>query len=696
MADKNGKKWYEDGYDQTSDPNVKTNKEIPVTSMGPTSDNTKTVVSKDEAFDMGINPDTLPTEFELKHPNLTGSKATDSNGYIDRDGNVHLNSKYSEARAEKAKADLKAEQEKPVADTWQEKIKKGIASDEDLKTAYDAYKAGTYTPGPKTKEAFAKFEAPEVSKEDVKDAVKDAAKEKMDEVEDAAEEAENAQNEASKENAEKLDKMDSFHIGTNMGETDPTLTPEMQEELDTNKQKVKDSYWTNLLYGNGKGSVKDNADAKAEKEAKYKEFMKDNPSMIKAIFGKNSGLNAGDRLLRLGELLASIGADAFGGAYAGFNGKDIPDHNEGRYEKIYNKALNNQYDRQQKQFEAENDITVEKTRYNEAIKSNAVLKDLPDDIQSTLADSMTTGLSLNEMKDLLKDTPYAGNAEQILDAFNKTRDSFSSVTTQRGNAKDVESKELNIKSQTLSNAITAAKSANELQAQITAIDSNIRELETMKKNLAKADQDSYFEYINSYLGYLKGVTTTSNNQGKNANSGWSASATVNGGIPVIKGSVTGGGNHSWGTTEYNNVAKDVLALANIPTAEKGAKNFKEYQAQYTQSICDSIDAQIEDLTVAREAAKARLAEFEKNVNDGIVKAPHMKQWLVREDGTKIELHPDDSIYATKNELTSTKDDGSDVVQMEQEDPAIVIQRKLGHTGCPINKNFDYYLNKLRG
>lgn len=39
-------------------------------------------------------------------------------------------------------------------DTWQNRIKNGKASDDDMKTAYDAWKRGEYTPGPKTLEYF--------------------------------------------------------------------------------------------------------------------------------------------------------------------------------------------------------------------------------------------------------------------------------------------------------------------------------------------------------------------------------------------------------------------------------------------------------------------------------------------------------------------------------------------------------------
>ena len=84
------------------------------------------------------------------------------------------------------------------------------------------------------------------------------------------------------------------------------------------------------------------------------------------------------------------------------------------------------------------------------------------------------------------------------------------------------------------------------------------------------------------------------------------------------------------------------------------------------------------------------------VKDGIIRAPRIPQKIVRADGTEIQLDPNDNVYATKNELTTEKDDGSDIVHMTQSDEAVTVQKKLGYCGGVINKDFDYYLSKLRG
>ena len=84
------------------------------------------------------------------------------------------------------------------------------------------------------------------------------------------------------------------------------------------------------------------------------------------------------------------------------------------------------------------------------------------------------------------------------------------------------------------------------------------------------------------------------------------------------------------------------------------------------------------------------------IKDGIVRAKGIPQKIVRADGSEIQLDPNDNVYATKNELTTEKDDGSDIVHMTQNDEAVTVQKRLGYAGGAINKDFDYYLSKLRG
>lgn len=81
---------------------------IPTTEMRSAEpDKTKTVLSREEAAKAGIKTKGLPTQFELEHPVLSGSNrsVSDENGWIDNDGNVHLNSRNTEARTKAAQED---------------------------------------------------------------------------------------------------------------------------------------------------------------------------------------------------------------------------------------------------------------------------------------------------------------------------------------------------------------------------------------------------------------------------------------------------------------------------------------------------------------------------------------------------------------------------------------------------------------
>lgn len=61
----------------------------------------KTVLTKDEAKAAGYNLEDYPTEAFVNR-----GMANDKNGYIDAEGNLHLNSKYNENRSAKAKDDI--------------------------------------------------------------------------------------------------------------------------------------------------------------------------------------------------------------------------------------------------------------------------------------------------------------------------------------------------------------------------------------------------------------------------------------------------------------------------------------------------------------------------------------------------------------------------------------------------------------
>lgn len=108
-------KWNSDGKSGTAIrkgaklPKVKST--IPVTEMKVSEPGkTKTVLSREEAVKAGIKTGRLPTQFELEHPALSDSNrnVSDENGWIDNDGNVHLNSRTNEARSKAVESDTAA------------------------------------------------------------------------------------------------------------------------------------------------------------------------------------------------------------------------------------------------------------------------------------------------------------------------------------------------------------------------------------------------------------------------------------------------------------------------------------------------------------------------------------------------------------------------------------------------------------
>ena len=105
---------------------------IPTTEMGPAEPGkTKTVLNREEAAKAGIKTKGLPTQFELEHPVLSGSfgNVTDENGWIDNDGNVHLNSRATEART-------KAAQEGKALSQYESDLKNGKFDAKDINGNY--------------------------------------------------------------------------------------------------------------------------------------------------------------------------------------------------------------------------------------------------------------------------------------------------------------------------------------------------------------------------------------------------------------------------------------------------------------------------------------------------------------------------------------------------------------------------------
>lgn len=645
-------------------------------SIGNANPNNKKILTKKEAEAAGIDWRSLPTQYDLDHPVLSGNKKTDANGYIDKDGNVHLNSTYNEARAAALEDDVKNDRDYRTAKVLSQREQDMKNKKFDAKNIDDTYSwsnAELVTERQNARDnkdvelekalqaeinrRYAAGEAPEFGPSKAKN-TNEKTEDKME-----------------VENAEDTGNTERFQVGEN------TESQDFIGETDKDNGKKKSSYWTNILYGNDRGSVKDNKEAKAEKEKKMDEFLKNNPNLVKAIFSKNSGLNFGERVARLGEMLAMIGSDATRGAYAGFNHQALPDATKGRYSEIYKNAINNQYQRKQDVFESENKANIDKANRVSILKSSPIFAKLDDGLLSQLADNMVSGISEaewdNYANELRKRNFSDTEIQEMKTKFNQLRDTFSDVTTQRSNVVDLNGKEFDLMRK-------PQQAIAELQNQKAKLQEQLVKVRTLK-------YEQLADFMQTFKNTYAGIQSVSKSMSENKEFGYNASTSVRGGIPVISGSVSGGVNGSNGSTSASGTNTDKLALEGLSTGKTTAEEWNKDTATYRKALEASIKEAIKEI----DAQISSLKRFH-SIDDGIVKAPHMKQWLVREDGTRIALNPDDSIYATKNKLTTKKDKKSEeIIPMEKEDKAVIIQRKLGYNNNgKIVKQTDYYLSKL--
>ena len=645
-------------------------------SIGNADPNSKTVLTKEEAEKAGINWRTLPTQYELEHPILTGNKKNDSNGWVDSDGKIHLNGVTTEARNNAVIEDRKNNSDYRTAKAPSQReldMRNGNFNTKNVD--------GTYTWSNEelisTRETARKNKDTELESAIQKEINRRYAAGEAPEFNPTPKKEEPKDKQTVEQKTEETDETGNFQVGSNTDDKEFTDETDIKEET-----PKKSSYWTNFLYGNDKGSIQNDKEAQAEKEKKMDDFLKNNPNLIKAIFGKNSGLNFGERVARLGEMLAMIGADATRGAYAGFNHQALPEATKGRYSEIYNNALKNQYERKQDVFESENKATIDKANRLSILKSSPILSKLDDDMLSQLADKTITGITEAEWdkyeNDLQKKGYKPQEIEEIKSTFNTLRNTFSDITTQRGNVVELNGKEFDLMRK-------PQQAIAELQAQKAKLNEQLVKVRTLK-------YDQLASFLQSFKSAYAGIQSVSNSMSENKEFGYNTSATVSGGIPVVKGSVSGGVNGGTDSGKSTETNTDKLALEGLQTGKIAAEEWNKDTDTYRRLLEDSIKEAIKEI----DNQIAALKKFH-SIDDGIVKAPHMKQWLVREDGTRIALNPNDNIYATKNKLTTKKDNKSeDVVPMEKEDKVVVIQKKLGHNGDKrIIKQSDYYLTKLR-
>lgn len=483
-------------------------------------------------------------------------------------------------------------------------------------------------------------------------------------------------------------------------ETDPEISNELENVIEkTPEQLSKEEKEAKKAARKAKNKEAWGKFLKGDAE-KYQEFLsKTNPNLVKAVFG-NSGITLGDRLAGLGEILATLAADTANGIYAGVNKTGFTPV-QGKMSKIYNNAAESEMARRQARLEATNKSKIDADEIMSYIRNTTSLSKLPEEKLQKLA-SLSVGKELTK-EEFIKQLDLGGESSDVIntayDDYKYVHKMWQTGTERyKGNLENV-SAELDITSKQLSNIAFQLNTEQQLQDYINGLERAKADIKADILKIKDATQEEYFKYIEKFLGYLSGTETMASQAAEGKTSGWDFNANAKVGYGPIGAQIGGGANGE--TTANTSLASnvDVLKKYNIPVAEAGAANWVKDRQQYVNGLTAALNEQLKELQTAIDEAKARKEKISKKVDaaidDGIVKAPHMKQWILREDGTKIRLNPNDSIYATKKKLTSKKDDGKDIVPMEKEDKAIVIQKKLGYKDSPINKDFGYYLTKLK-
>lgn len=482
-------------------------------------------------------------------------------------------------------------------------------------------------------------------------------------------------------------------------ETDPEISNELANVIEkTPEQLLEEEKEAKKAAKKAKNKEAWGKFLKGDAE-KYQEFLsKTNPNLVKAVFG-NSGITLADRLAGLGEILATLTANTANGIYAGVNKTGFSPV-QGKMSKIYNNAAESEMARRQARLEATNKSKIDADEIMSYIRNTTSLSKLPEEKLQKLA-SLSVGKELSK-EEFIKQLDLGGENSDVIntayDDYKYVHKMWQTGTERyKGNLENV-SAELDITSKQLSNIAFQLNTEQQLQDYINGLERAKADIKADILKIKDATQEEYFKYIEKFLGYLSGTETMASQAAEGKTSGWDFNANAKVGYGPIGAQIGGGANGE--TTANTSLASnvDVLKKYNIPVAEAGAANWVKDRQQYVNGLTAALNEQLKELQTAIDEAKARKEKISRKVDavidDGIVKAPHMKQWIIREDGTKIRLNPGDNIYATKKKITSLKDNGKDVVPMEKEDRAVVLQKKLGYTGNGINKDFGYYSAKL--
>lgn len=472
-----------------------------------------------------------------------------------------------------------------------------------------------------------------------------------------------------------------------------------------------------------KDKVKSEADkriADAETERLAREFERKYPIPIAQFW--NSGWDWKKKVMLLGELLANFGANITKGALAGFHGQTYQGETSPTAQYFRN-ALAAQNERNQMVNTESAKSQANAERRNAIMKTSSKLSDLGDAAfqkVSLLLEGQKP--SLGEFSKIIKELePFRSEKEikDLYEEFGRARTSYIEGSTNYSAELSTSQAEENLKSTKAQNLI---KNSQDATAYVQTLMKEKQALQQALLDIEKNKEDDFWKAANYVMDFFNGVEIVNNSDSGNTSSNSNSSASSSSGYSETAGLSSNlgyagyagiGANASNQTNSQNSRANgsslatskgyangkqvQLLQKLNIPVAKENGKEFLRMTESSRNALRDAINQQIKyiDEVLLPEAESIRQNIQGTRANDGIIKAPNMKQWIVREDGSYVELNPNDNIYATLNDITTSKDEGQEVVQMNQTD-SIKILNKLGYDGQnPINKDFDYYLTKLK-
>ena len=410
------------------------------------------------------------------------------------------------------------------------------------------------------------------------------------------------------------------------------------------KKIANSGIYKDYVYGNNIGSVNNKEYgnvARQLKENNAANFLANEyPSLLTSVFSRKSGKNMGQRLAGLGELLATLGANAANGALAGFHGRNAPEPVVGRQAQMYNRAYNEQIERDQNVFNAANPARVEYADKFARITRAPSLKSAPPEVKRFAAEILgapkidfdsfmesnkkSQALLVQKMQNdydkANKDTPFETLGEEEKSALLKQWNDEANKKM-----KEYYNDYLNAHSQyetgLRKQGLILSNTGSELTNTGTELSNAYKELENYAKTLSNEQQKQ--EFIKSLEDRINGLRSIKYNNIKDRFNTTNELRT--GVLEAVKNIYTKtfgggiGGNASVGVKGIANVGGeanknvtetlDYLANKNLEKADELARRFDTITGPQIKEWDNWIDTQIEYLErIIKDLRSSRVSQ----------------------------------------------------------------------------------------